>query len=113
MRFTPWYPLAEAEQRAPAARGMLQLRLAAGLVDYPRGKSAMVHYAVADDVRVEAVRFATGHHGPQLWCRHLDTEGAVVDVTLFFDRVMREFERRFGAPPALPGSSVPLSPDST
>lgn len=102
MRFTRWYPLSEAADNAPEAPGVLQLRLAAGLLDYPRGKSAMVHYAVADDVRAAAVRFAAGYRGAPLWCRHLDPEGEDLDFVAVHARLIAEFTNRFGRPPSLP-----------
>ena len=102
MRFCSWYPLADAPASAPAAPGVLQLRLAAGLVDYPRGKSAMVHYAHAADARAAAAALAARHAGRALLCRHLDLEGETVDVAAFHAKLVAEFVRRFGAPPALP-----------
>lgn len=102
MRFTRWYPLTEAADNAPATPGVLQVRLATGLIDYPRGKSAMVHYAVADDVRDAALRLASEQLGPALWCRHLDPEGCAVDYAAEHARLVREFENRFGSPPSIP-----------
>ena len=99
MRFCPWYPLAEAASRAPAGEGVLQLRVASGLVDYPRGKSAMVHYAHAGDVRATALALARDKGG-ELLCRHLEAEGSeVIDMAAAFARLVGEFERRFGARP--------------
>ena len=98
MRFCPWYPLAEAEAHAPAGEGVLQLRLADGLLDYPRGKSAMIHYEHAADLRAAAVRLARRHAGRGVLCRHLepgDEPPAQVHA-----RVLGEFVRRFGSPPA-------------
>lgn len=104
MRFTRWYPLSEAANNAPVAPGVIQVRLAAGLLDYPRGKSAMVYYAVADDIRAAAMRFAAGYRGALLWCRHLDPEGEVLDFTEVHAKLVREFVHRFGTPPSLPKS---------
>jgi hypothetical protein len=102
VRFGPWYPLAEAAAHAPAAEGVLQLRLADGVLDYPRGKSAMVHYAHAADIRAAAVAFAAGYTGPALVCRHLDPEGEAVDLAAFHAKVLGEFVNRFGSSPSLP-----------
>jgi hypothetical protein len=102
VRFGPWYPLGEATTHAPAAEGVLQLRLADGLLDYPRGKSAMVHYAHAPDVRAAALAFAAGYTGPALVCRHLDLEGEVVDLATFHAKVLGEFVNRFGSRPSPP-----------
>ena len=99
MRFGPWYPLDRATDLAPGAEGMLQLRLAEGLVDYPRGKSAMVLYAHAPDVRAAAVVLAARYGGRELVCRHLiEIEGAT-DLAAFCAKLRGEFVRRFGTPP--------------
>jgi hypothetical protein len=80
---------------------VLQLRVATGLVDYPRGKSAMVAYAHAADVRAAAVALAARHAGEGLLCRHLEAEAAdgALDATAAYARLVGEFERRFGAMP--------------
>lgn len=99
MRFGPWYPLAEARDRAPAAEGIWQLRLGSGLLDYPRGKSAMVHYGHAGDVRGAAVAWAATHGAGGLVCRHLIEIDDATDLMAFYARLVDEFTRRFGAPP--------------
>ena len=82
------------------AEGVLQLRVADGLLDYPRGKSAMVHYEHAHDVRAAAVALAARATGPELWCRHLEIEpGEAVDYAQIHAKLHDEFVRRFGAPP--------------
>ena len=101
MRFCRWYPLAEAAAHAPAGEGVLQLRVAEGLVDYPSGKSAMVHYEHAADVRETAVALAGTHADRDLWCRHLDREGEEVDLRAFHAKLLSEFVRRFGREPSL------------
>ncbi len=101
MRFCPWYPLADAAAHAPAAEGVLQLRVADGLLDYPRGKSAMVHYEHALDVRATATALAREHTDRTLWCRHLEIDaGEAVDLAAFHAKVRDEFVRRFGSPPS-------------
>ena len=100
MQFCPWYPLAEAGDRAPAAEGMLQLRIAHGLIDYPRGKSAMVHYAHALDVRAAALGLAAAHVGEDLLCRHLIEIDAATDLAGFCATLQATFVDRFGAPPS-------------
>jgi hypothetical protein len=103
MRFGPWYPLADARDLAPAAEGVLQLRLASGLLDYPRGKSAMVHYEHAPDVRAAALAWAAAHGADGIVCRHLiESDGAAAPA--LYAKVVDEFVRRFGSPPRLPGS---------
>lgn len=100
MRFCPWYPLADAAAHAPAAEGVLQIRVEQGLLDYPTGKSAMVHYEHAANVRERAVALASAHAGAALLCRHLEIEGAEdVDLAAFHAKVREEFIRRFGSPP--------------
>ena len=101
MRFCPWYPLAEAIAHAPEREGVLQLRVAQGLLDYPTGKSAMVHYEHAANVRAAATALARIHDSPVLLCRHLEIEpGETVDLGAFHAKVRDEFIRRFGAPPS-------------
>jgi hypothetical protein len=104
VRFCPWYPLAEAAAHAPVGEGVLQLRLADGLVDYPTGKSAMVHYEHAADARARAAELAVALVGRDLLCRHLEPTDAPehADLAQFHAKVRAEFVRRFGAPPALP-----------
>jgi hypothetical protein len=101
VRFCPWYPLADAAAHAPAAEGVLQIRQAEGLLDYPTGKSAMVHYEHASDVRAAAARLAVEHSDRALLCRHLEIEpGVAVDLAAFYAKVREEFVRRFGSPPS-------------
>lgn len=79
------------------------MRLATGLVDYPRGKSAMVHYEHARDGRAAARSLAARHTGRDLLCRHLEIPpGTAVDVAAFHAKVRDDFVRRFGAPPGFP-----------
>src|SRR6266550_1489889 len=79
MQFCPWYPLGDAERRSPLGEGVLQVRLAGRLLDYPTGMSAMVHYEHAADVRASAVWLAERFAGLGLLCRHFETEGEPVD----------------------------------
>ncbi len=100
MRFCPWYPLAEAGDRTPAAEGVLQLRIGQGLIDYPRGKSAMVHYAHAPDLRAAALALAAAHAGADLLCRHLIEIDPATDLAAFCATLQATFVDRFGAPPS-------------
>ncbi|TMQ16666.1 MAG: hypothetical protein E6J90_23320, partial [Deltaproteobacteria bacterium] len=102
MRFGPWYPLADAGDLTPAAEGVLQLRLASGLLAYPRGKSAMVHYEHAGDVRGAALRWALAHGAAGIVCRHLIERDGAAPAALYA-RLVDEFVRRFGAAPRCPG----------
>jgi len=98
VQFGRWYPLAEAGDHTPAAEGVLQLRVATGLVEYPRGKSAMVFYAHAADLRAVAQQLAITHAGADLWCRHLIEVDPEVDLATFCAKLQTDFEHRFGAP---------------
>lgn len=99
MRFGPWYPLAEAGEHAPASEGIVQVRLATGLIDYPRGKSAMLWYEHAPDARAAALALATAHASNDLLCRHLIAIEDATDLAAFCARLMTEFVRRFGTRP--------------
>lgn len=78
---------------------MLQLRLASGLVDYPRGKSAMVWYAHARDVRAAATALAIEHAGQRLVCRHLIEIQPATDLVAFCNKLRSDFVQRFGSVP--------------
>ena len=101
MRFGPWYPLADARDLAPPDEGVWQLRLAKGLLDYPRGKSAMVHYEHATDVRAAVAAWALVHGFAGILCRHLIEIDAAGDLAAFCAKLSDEFVRRFGALPRL------------
>ncbi len=98
VQFGRWYALADAGDHTPAAEGVLQIRVATGLVDYPRGKSAMVLYAHATDLRAAAQALASAHAGRDLLCRHLIELDPETDLATFCEKLRSEFERRFGAP---------------
>ena len=108
MRFGPWYPLADARDLAPAAEGVWQVRLAVGLLDYPRGKSAMVHYGHAGDVGAAAAAWAAAHGADGLLCRHLIEVDAATELAAMYAKLSDEFVRRFGTTPQL--SPVPAGP---
>lgn len=114
MRFCPWYPLADAGARAPAEPSVLQVRLAEGLRDYPRGKSAMIHYQHAEDARAAAAALARRWEGHPLLCRHLEREDAppADRMAATCDKLTAEFLRRFGAPPSRGEPDAPaITPD--
>ncbi len=77
---------------------MLQLRLAHGLLDYPTGKSAMVAYRHAADVRAVAQALARTCPG-DLLCRHLIEIPAATDLGAFCAKLREDFVRRFGRAP--------------
>ena len=99
MRFGPWYPLAEAGDHTPPAENVVQVRLARGLLDYPRGKSAMVWYTHALDVRAEALALGRQRAGEDLVCRHLIEIDAGADLGTFCAKLREDFVRRFGTRP--------------
>jgi hypothetical protein len=101
VRFCPWYPLREAPQRAPATANVLQVRVADGLLTYPRGKSAMVHYQHAVDARSVAAELSDQWHDRELWCRHLiEIDDPSPDhLAAYCAKLTAEFVRRFGAAP--------------
>jgi len=89
---------------------VLQLRLATGLLDYPRGKSAMVHYAHADDVRAAALAWAAAHGSDGIVCRHLiEGDGATAPAALYA-KVVDDFVRRSARCPSSPESGPPEPP---
>lgn len=98
MRFGPWYPLADAGDLAPAEEGVLQVRLARGLIDYPKGKSAMVAYRHAPDVRAAAAALARELPGDLLG-RHLIEAPEATDLAAFCAKLREDFARRFGRAP--------------
>jgi hypothetical protein len=110
MRFGPWYPLADARDHTPGGEGVLQLRLAAGLLDYPRGKSAMVHYAHAVDLCGAALAWAAAHRSDGIVCRHLIDAPATTDLAAFCTKLSDDFVRRFGCPPQLAAPLVGSRP---
>jgi hypothetical protein len=106
VRFGPWYSLDDAASHAPGSENVLQLRLPTGeLRDYPRGKSAMVHYAHAADAHAAAIALAASRPGSGLQCRHLIEIDVGVDLAAFHAKLVAEFVRRFGLPPTAPHRS--------
>ncbi len=102
VQFGRWYPLALAADHAPAGPGVFQVRTRLGLVEYPRGKSAMVHYGAAADVRAAADALARAHPAADLLCRHLidlDDDDAATTIA---HKLVRDFTARFGRAPGVP-----------
>ena len=98
MNFCPWYALSQSDARAPTEPGVFQVKVAAGLLEYPRGKSAMIHYGHGGDLRAAARAFDAQSPGNVWLCRH------VVDANheRRFERVLDQFVSRFGVPPHVP-----------
>src|SRR5689334_12756569 len=105
MRFCPWYALADADRHAPATGGVFQIRIPDGLLEYPSGKSAMIHYEAAADLRAAVAAFRASHPGGGGWlCRHTIemSESELAASADFHARLLREFTTRFGSGPRLP-----------
>jgi hypothetical protein len=98
--FGRWEPLDTAA--APPGPGLFQARRAEGLIDYPKGKSAMIHYG-ADDTEVgvalnryrDAVPPAERAH---VWVRFAPPERHQ-SPSETLERSLRQFAARFGARP--------------
>jgi hypothetical protein len=100
MQFGRWYPLDDGAATAPPGRGVFQVR-APALLDYPAGKTAMVHYEVAADVQQAVAAFAAAHPGRGWLCRHtIEMSPADADdIDQFYARLVRDFRARFGCAP--------------
>lgn len=104
MKFGRWYALDEAAASAPASPGVYQLRLREGLIDYPTGKSAMVHYGSSDNVRAALIELAETLDPRDLLARHTIEMSAreAADPAAAAQSVIESFERRFGSVPRVP-----------
>lgn len=104
--FVHWYPLAESDLHAPAEAGVYQLRVPEGLRSYPTGRSAMVHYGSATNLRegIQVLRAALPRS--DFLCRHQSS--ATPAVLLEF--VRSQFIRRFGCAPTW--SEAEIDPQS-
>lgn len=105
MAFGRWHRLDEAAAHAPDGPGVFQVRLAQGLIDYPTGRSAMIHYGSAADVRAAVAALAREHAGREWLCRFADpatTPQAAAAPGTMVAELLAQFRRRFGAPPGFP-----------
>jgi hypothetical protein len=105
MSFGRWYPLDQAAAHAPAGPGVYQVRLAQGLLSYPTGRSAMIQYGAATDVRAAVAELARAHAGREWLCRFADEAGARAAAKTpdaMLAELVSAFRRRFGAPPGFP-----------
>jgi hypothetical protein len=95
MTFGRWQKLAAAS--LPRRPGLLQARLAGELIDYPRGKSAMVYYDGDADLAAALARLgAVVPPGADVLVRF----GECADPAGELERKLDEFRRRFGRTPA-------------
>lgn len=86
--------------------GVFQVRVARGLIDYPRGKSAMIHYDLARDLRAAVRAFGAAHPDVDWLCRHaveLSARERQLGLESAFALLVDGFAQRFGARPRLPG----------
>ena len=105
-RFCPWYPLVDAASHAPPCAGVFQIKIPQGLITYPRGKSAMIHYGLAGDLQRHIPAWAAERRAGQdtdagSWmCRHLAGDAAAMESE--YHALVSRFATRFGTPPAIP-----------
>lgn len=104
MRFGRWHRLDQAAAEAPSAPGVFQIKLARGLIDYPTGKSAMIRYGAARDLRAAVIELAGAHAGQDWMCRFSEEMSAreTADPDAIVAELEAAFRRRFGAPPGHP-----------
>lgn len=101
--FSGWHPLDSESLARFLAPGptAIQVRVAAGLVEYPRGKSAMVYFcfAATDPKRVLEERFADELEQPgargwgPLWFRVLKGDHARAELEDRWDAFIERFGR--------------------
>ena len=103
--FVHWYALREADDHAPSGPGVFQVKISRGLLTYPGGKSAMVHYASSPDLRQAIARLAGDHDDLDFLCRHQSSEQPAVLLQF----VQTQFERRFGRSPNWPTTTETLA----
>ena len=97
MNFCAWYTAAEIADAAPTSAGVFQVR-APALLEYPRGKSAMVHYGAAEELRAEMQAWAQAANDEALLYRHA-SELAKTGAAEMLERLLRRFSDRFGCEP--------------
>jgi hypothetical protein len=67
------------------------------LLEYPTGRSAMVHYGHGEDLRAAMLAWASEHDFPGARYRHMEgLAGAPQDA---IETLVARFVSRFGAPP--------------
>ncbi|MCP4448748.1 MAG: hypothetical protein GY811_25955 [Myxococcales bacterium] len=96
--FVHWYPLVDAAGLAPAAPGVYQVKVLGRLLEYPRGKSAMVCYGATGNLREAVAELASESPDGDFLCRHQSSDAPAV----LLDFVLGQFVRRFGVAPAWP-----------
>jgi hypothetical protein len=94
MRFSSWYDAEQIEQRAPAGPGVFQVRVAE-LIRYPTGRSAMIHYGAADQLRAAMLAWAQANGPADARYRHADDLGSRTPEQAL-EILNRRFNDRFG-----------------
>ena len=104
MRFGRWHRLDQAAAEAPSGPGLFQLKVARGLIDYPTGKSAMIRYGAAADLRAAVAELASAHPGRDWMCRFSEemSPREAADPEAVLADLVATFRRRFGAAPGYP-----------
>lgn len=95
VQFGPWHRLRAEE--FPSAPGVLQLRREHGLVQYPRGRSAMIRYLAVADLRAAVADLAIAHPDRAWLCRC--NRAPLADPPAELARLLADFTDRFGAAP--------------
>lgn len=107
--FGRWYPLPAFAAHLEPGLGVFQVKLAHGLIDYPGGKSAMIHYGYGASLRDEVASLVAAQQAAgaplQAWmCRHTIefSGGHVMEAQGLYERLLAQFVSRFGSEPRLP-----------
>jgi hypothetical protein len=101
MRFSDWCTVDQAQTTAPSAAGLFQVKVSAGLLNYPHGKSAMFYYGYAKMISKGL------HYYLQQVLPHLETSNELLlvrwmpaeDTEARFQNQLQVFARSFGALP--------------
>ena len=102
MRFSVWITLEEIDSNAPEAPGLFQVKMQAGLLIYPTGKSAMFYYGYAENL-AQGLNYFRSELLPlleidqeQLLARWLTAE----DTKVRFQNHLNAFLNSFGSLPS-------------
>jgi hypothetical protein len=104
MRFGRWHRLELAAAEAPEGPGVYQIKIASGLVAYPTGKSAMIRYGAARELRRAVAELAAANPGRDWMCRFGEelSPRESADPDAIVANLLESFRRRFGAAPRVP-----------
>jgi hypothetical protein len=92
--FSRWQTIDACDERGA---GVFQIKIERGLVEYPRGKSAMIYYGAGPNVReaVQAVASRLAEQFGPIVCRSLASDQFEEELAHHLQR----FTDQFGAPP--------------